>query len=148
MNTSSPFLMDIIAKFAASRHSGSSGEGSFYREGLDTPLGAYCMCDTTSSAFIRFAKAAGYMGRLDRYDFDIATERNPDPTLYARGRHDACEYNKASWHSIVETEHFLLDFTAKQYHSNASYPHIISHAVAGIPKFNGDFAAAAAAGGD
>ena len=143
-------LMEIIEKFAETRSSnGAAPESHFRGRGLDTPAGAYCMCDSTSDAFITFARAAGYDGRLARYDFNIDISsrndagvreysydsRNPDPTLYTRGQHDTANFAKAGWHTIVETEEFLLDFTAKQYHSQACYPHIISRAVAHVPVF-------------
>jgi hypothetical protein len=148
--------MECIEKFAAVRRSDSQNN-IFQGAGLDTPEGAYCMCDSTSDAFIRFAQAAGYTGKLKRYDFDCDSARNPDPSLYQRGQHPSANYRRSSWHAIVETEEFLLDFTAKQYHHDACYPHITSREVAGIPKFGGhvdlddvhanQIAAAAAAGG-
>jgi hypothetical protein len=151
------FLMTCIQKFADLRRS-DGGSPIYEGNGLDTPKGAYCRCDRTSDAFITFAKAAGYNGRLERYDFTLGDARNPDPTLYQLGQHPTEVYRRSSWHAIVETEYFLLDFTAKQYHQDACYPHIISHAVSDIPKFGHHVStddihadaikAAAAAGGE
>jgi hypothetical protein len=136
-------LMKLIEKFAESRHSKNCEPGLY---GLDTPDGAYCMCDSTSDAFIRFARTEGYQGELSRYDFSIYPhgvdyafgQHNPDPTLYSLGKHDSAAYNKSSWHAIVKTSYFYVDFTAKQYHTDACFPHIISL----------NLAAAAAAGGN
>jgi hypothetical protein len=122
-------LMKAIEKFAETR-----------RANLDTPGGAYCMCDSTSDAFIRFAQEECDLTiELNRYDFDLDTitvggdrivavpsPRNPDPTLYQRGKHPVAEFHRAGWHAIVETPEFYLDFTARQYHQDACYPHIIS----------------------
>jgi len=143
-------LLKLIEQFAATRHSDVGGVRA-NGQGLDTAQGAYCMCDTTSDAFIRYAHEQGYTGRLARYDFNldewvqdadgsrlVPHTRNPDPTLYSRGMHDREQFNKSGWHAIVDTEFFFLDFTAKQYHTDACYPHIISHQIA----------AAAAAGGN
>jgi hypothetical protein len=130
-------LMEIIEKFAESR-----------RARLDTPEGAYCMCDATSDAFVRFAHAAGYEGELKAYTFDSEVERlvdsntwvwepsprNPDPTLYRRGKHASADFTCCNWHCVVETPEFFVDFTARQYHSNACYPHIISKCVAIMSK--------------
>jgi hypothetical protein len=141
-------LMQVIEKFAETRTTEKSGR----MHGLETVEGAYCMCDSTSDAFIRFAHAAGVTLELSRYDFDLDTTiclpeggiqsqpspRNPDPTLYQRGKHPTAEFHRAGWHAIVETPEFFLDFTARQYHHEACYPHIISKKLA----------AAAAAGGD
>jgi hypothetical protein len=127
-------LQEVIEKFADMRRS-DGGSYIFQGSGLDTPEGAYCMCDATSDAFIKFARENGYTGRLERYDFDVYTLRNPDTSLYRSGQHDAAKWHCASWHAIVETEEFLIDFTAKQYHSQACYPHIISRKIAGIAVF-------------
>jgi hypothetical protein len=117
-------LKSLITTFADTR-----------RHMLDNPWGAYCMCDSTSTAFIRFAREAGYTGRLAMYEFDIHSERNPDPTLYQVGQHPTEGYRRARWHCIVETEEFLLDFTAKQYHHEVGYPYLISRKVANVPVF-------------
>jgi|ERR1039458_264386 hypothetical protein len=123
-------LLEIIEKFAAQRHSETAPEhSSFRRQGLETPDGAYCMCDSTSYAFIQFARGEGYVGSLMQYCFHIfsnSEKGNPDPTLYCIGMHDTATYRKAPWHMIVETPDFFIDFTARQYHSKACYPHIIS----------------------
>ncbi len=147
----------IIERFAASRSSASSTKSSFSGYGLDTPMGAYLMCDVTSDAFIRFAAQEGYTGLLQRYSFDVDSARNPDPTLYCRGRHDSDLFYLAGWHVIVETPEFFIDFTAKQYHTQACYPHIISRKIMNVPVFGkytdpddahaSQIAAAAAAGG-
>jgi hypothetical protein len=115
-----PTLAEVIETFADSRRTG------FGLEGLDTPLGAYLMCDAMSDAFIRFAAAAGYTGKLKRYDFHCSDERrNPDPSLYKQVMHDTMDdIQCCNGHVIVETEEFFIDFTAKQYHSQACYPHI------------------------
>jgi hypothetical protein len=124
------------------------------------------MCDTTSDAFIRYAREHDVTEHLSRYDFYVTeggigkddgtiewvpSPRNPDSTLYARGSHDTENYYKSDWHAIVETPEFFLDFTAKQYHSTACYPHIINKAVklgcAIDSELNQIRAAAAAAGG-
>jgi len=141
-------LMQIIKTFADTRHSANSERYQGEMEGLDTPAGAYCMCDSTSDAFITFARAVGYQGELGRYDFviyshgtspySVGENVNPDPTLYSLGTHDSVNFAKSSWHAIVKTEHFFVDFTARQYHTDACYPHIISL----------NLAAAAAAGGN
>jgi hypothetical protein len=156
----------IIEKFAASRGSDRSAATSSYgyadhtlsyRHALDTPQGAYLMCDATSDAFIYFAAQEGYTGLLQRYSFDVDSARNPDPTLYCRGRHDSDLFYLAGWHVIVETPEFLIDFTAKQFHTQACYPHIISRKIMNVPVFGkytdpddahaSQIAAAAAAGG-
>jgi hypothetical protein len=144
-------LLKLIEQFAATRRTGCHGTASYRDEGLDTAKGAYCMCDSTSDAFIRYAHEQGYTGRLERYDFNldewveeasgsrwVPHTRNPDPTLYSRGMHDREQFNKSGWHAIVDTDYFFVDFTAKQYHTDACYPHIINHQIA----------AAAAAGGN
>lgn len=151
-------LSEAIFQFAESR-----------RQRLDTPSGAYCMCDSTSDAFIRWARDNGVTVELNRYDFDLnyggveggiwvskPHPRNPDPTLYQTGKHDMEVFMCAGWHSIVETPHFFVDFTARQYHSAACYPHIIAKKVAEVSAAYVDpddvaadtIAAAAAAGGE
>lgn len=139
----SPELQALVNEFAESR-----------RERLDTPDGAYCMCDSTSDAFIRFARERNNALYLRRYDFDLndflpvvdpvtgdLTERphprNPDPSLYQTGQHPVAVFHRAGWHAIVEADDCLIDFTARQYHHEAAYPTIIQKK-----------AAAAAAGGE
>jgi hypothetical protein len=156
-------LLEAIRTFAESRR--TAGD-YFSGDGLDTAKGAYCRCDSTSDAFICYAREHDVTEHLSRYDFnvterigkddgtierDVPSPRNPDPTLYARGSHDTENYYKSGWHAIVETPEFFLDFTAKQYHSTACYPHIINKAVklgcAIDSELNQIRAAAAAAGG-
>lgn len=151
-------LKAAIEKFADSR-----------KDRLTTPNGAYCMCDSTSDAFIRFAVAEGVTVPLARYDFELTDwiidkdgvghtidhPRNPDPTLYQRGQHPAAQFRRAGWHAIVDAGDILIDFTARQYHQDACYPHITSKALlATTPHVDADdthadiIAAAAAAGGN
>ena len=81
-------LSEAIFQFAESR-----------RQRLDTPLGAYCMCDSTSDAFIRWARDNGVTVELNRYDFDLNDgdfegdiwvskphPRNPDPDPVSDGQ--------------------------------------------------------------
>lgn len=135
----SPELQKLVNEFAESR-----------RARLDTPDGAYCMCDSTSDAFILFARERNG-AILCRYDFElddwvvdkngvgqtIVNPRNPKPELYQRGKHPVAEFHRAGWHAIVDAGDCLIDFTARQYHQDAEYPTIIAKK-----------AAAAAAGGN
>ena len=140
-------LMQVIEKFAETRTTKGSGR----MHGLETVEGAHGMCDSTSDAFISFAREHGWYD-LQRYDFDLDIiaclpegvivskphPRNPDPSLYQRGKHPVAEFHRAGWHAIVEAPEFFIDFTARQYHQDACYPHLIAKTLA----------AAAAAGGE
>lgn len=134
-------LQRAMEEFAKTRDS-VSGFQAYRGCGLDTVEGAYGMRDTTSHAFIAFAKAAGVEVPLNAYEFDVASGANPDTTLYRTGQHPTAEYRRAGWHCIVEAPDFFIDFTARQYHQDACYPHIISK------NLIGQSAKGAAAGGE
>ena len=112
-----PEIKNLIEEFA---------EMKVKERRLDTPLGAYLMCDRISDAFIEFALSRGFT-QFQRYDFDLVTSNhNPDPTVYQCGKHPVEDFCRAGWHAIVEATDFYLDFTVRQYHHEAAYPYIIA----------------------
>lgn len=105
-----------------------------------TQKGALYECVCASEVFIRWIEEyypkLAKQHELQKYTFFIkdvekvthGDERdglNPNPKLYTIGSNEIGRV-KADWHCIVQTRHFLIDLTAKQYTEAAEYPTILS----------------------
>ena len=105
-----------------------------------TQAGALYQCDWASGDFVNWLESKyptlARWHKVRMYSFYIShadAERygdkpgkfNPDPVLYSKGSNENGN-RKADWHCIVETKHFFIDMTARQYTEKAAYPHIIS----------------------
>lgn len=99
---------------------------------LAHPEGAHLMCDRVSAQFVGFC-LRNQIDCAHTYSFDVfpqcddfaAPHPNPDPQFYVAGPHDTHPWKVASWHCIVETPEFFIDFTARQYRSTCAFPLII-----------------------
>jgi hypothetical protein len=112
-----------------------------------TAEGAAWQCDKASTDFLVLCGFHRVPELVNDYSFVVdgtsayGPRPNPDPMFYKRQRHDTLTETDrygteqpvitSSWHMIVETPDFWIDFTAKQYYSEAEYPKfIMKHAAA------------------
>lgn len=93
-----------------------------------TQRGALHQCDAASHLFVEFLviNMIAHTNEAVAFDFylDGMPRKNPDPEMYCLGENES-GHLRSSWHCIVETKNFFIDWTARQYHQHADFPLII-----------------------